>query len=217
MTSARQPLPLDMRRADAGHFAANSKPDLVTLNAATYLTLRGRTTFREADDFTSLLDCRRALYAVATRVQSDVRKSGRDFHLPPLEVLWWPFRSFGDGARNAWASTQERWSWKVMLLMPDFVTSEMVTMAAEACAVDANDNRIKGAKLEALDEGLCVQVLHRGPYASLWQSISGLRELVRSSHMHCSGLHHEIYLRCEPHTADQDVRVLIRQPVRRDC
>jgi hypothetical protein len=69
-------------------------------------------------------------------------------------------------------------------------------------------------RLETVDEGLCVQALHIGPYKEEHHTNHLLRDFIARSGLRPCGLHHEIYLNDPNRTAPDRLRVILRQPVR---
>jgi hypothetical protein len=69
-------------------------------------------------------------------------------------------------------------------------------------------------KLERIDEGRCVQVLHVGPYADEPETIAAMKAFADEHSLTCHGLHHEIYLSDPRRVPPQRLRTILRQPVR---
>ena len=71
-------------------------------------------------------------------------------------------------------------------------------------------------RLEALDEGLCVQTMHLGPYDDEGPVLQRLHdEFVPEHGLSLHGRHHEIYLGDVRRTAAERLRTILRQPVQR--
>ena len=73
--------------------------------------------------------------------------------------------------------------------------------------------------LETFEEGLCVQMMHIGPYATEPETIAkmkdymqenGLRDLVGEG-----GMHHEIYIGDPRRAAPEKLKTVLRHPVAR--
>jgi len=142
-----------------------------------------------------------ALQATALKVRAARRKGGRDFKLPPLEALWWAPRRAGSA-----------WSWKAFLRVPAFVTERDVK-----AATDLTVHRGKGAadkiQLENLEEGDCVQALHRGPQATEHETLARLEEAARAEGRSLAPPHHEIYLSDPDRTPPEELRTIVRHPL----
>ncbi|WP_111768170.1 GyrI-like domain-containing protein [Nakamurella deserti] len=130
---------------------------------------------------------------------------GRDHVVMPLEALWW------SDDMDAFTSARDtsRWSWTVMIMVPDWITPEHLTAAAVRKDIDP-----AAVRLERLDEGLCVQTLHVGPYDAEGPVLATMHdEVIPGRGLRMTGRHHEIYLSDARRTAPAKLRTILRQPV----
>ena len=136
-----------------------------------------------------------------------------DYVLPPLEGLWWS----PEGELNLEERTG--WQWISMIRQPDFVTPEVFDWAVRECREKKPEIDVSRARLERFTEGLCVQVMHVGPYAQERASMAKIGEfLAREGLVSEAGLlrkHHEIYLGDPRKTAPERLRTVLRTPVGR--
>ena len=63
------------------------------------------------------------------------------------------------------ARDKSRWSWTLLLMVPDWLGHDEVTPAVEPVAASRRPVGLDGLRLEALSEGRCVQTLHVGSFA----------------------------------------------------
>ena len=67
-----------------------------------------------------------------------------------------------------------------------------------------------------LDEGLCVQTLHIGPYDEEGPVLEAMHAaFIPEQGMRMTGRHHEIYLSDPRRAAPEKLRTILRQPVER--
>nr|WP_281861330.1 GyrI-like domain-containing protein [Salana multivorans] len=161
-------------------------------------------------------DALAALYPVAYSLKfASKAELGRDYVVPPLEGLWWA----EDLAWFTSARDKSRWEWTMMLLVPDWLSPEMVEAAvARVAAKDARavPARLADVRFDSLTEGLCVQTLHVGTYDDEAPVLARLhREVLPAAGLEPTGAHHEIYLGDPRRTAPERLRTILRQPVRR--
>ncbi|MBI5157568.1 MAG: GyrI-like domain-containing protein [Acidimicrobiia bacterium] len=136
-------------------------------------------------------------------------KPERDFAIGPLESLWWDDTPGGFNVAR-----REGWKWIAMIVVPDFVTQDDL-----AAAVDKVRGKGKPAalldriRLETLDEGRCVQIMHIGPYDAETPTIRQLHDYMTDNGLSFRGKHHEIYLSDPRTTAPERMKTVIRQPV----
>jgi hypothetical protein len=107
----------------------------------------------------SYKDAIEALYAVSYAVKFASKKQDRDYVVRPLEGLW-----RADDMKAFRTSDKESWRWTMMIGQPDWIDHAKV---AQAIAIQREKNpsgALDLVRLETLDEGRCVQILHVGSY-----------------------------------------------------
>ena len=89
---------------------------------------------------------------------------------------------------------RKEWYWKLLIRLPDFVTSEIMDKAKQEVMKKEGIDLLKEIKFEKITEGKCVQVLHVGPYSTEPQTIEKMRKTMQENNLTENGFHHEIYL-----------------------
>src|SRR5690554_3006967 len=151
-----------------------------------------------------------ALYSVSYALKFDSKKRlGRDFVVGPLEGLW-----RADDPAAFVARDKGSWNWTMLISQPDWVTDEVVADAIDKVRVRKELAALDKLGVLALDEGLSVQILHRGPYDDEAPTLARLHEEYLPEHgLTFNGDHHEIYLSDARRTAPAKLRTILRQPV----
>jgi hypothetical protein len=133
---------------------------------------------------------------------------GRDYVVGPLEGLWYaehlvPFTKV----------PKSEWLWTMMIRQPDWLPRELVE---QAIAQAADRVPAAGALRHArLFEGRSVQILHIGPYDAEGPTIRRMHGRYLPQHgLVDNGRHHEIYLSSPRTTPPEQLRTVLRQPVR---
>ena len=154
-----------------------------------------------------------ALYPVAYAVKFlSKQELGRDYVVPPLEGLWWA----QDMAAFTTRRDKSSWSWTLMIATPDWLTAGQVESARASVAAKRPALAVDRLRLEDLEEGLCAQTLHVGPFDEEGPVLADLHERFLPEHgLTMTGKHHEIYLSDPRRTAPERLRTILRQPVRR--
>jgi hypothetical protein len=134
-----------------------------------------------------------------------------DYTVMALEALWWV-----EGAEFDISHPQD-WRWTAMIMQPDHITNEMFTNALEQLRQKkpspAIERRFERLRLETFSEGLCLQIMHIGPYATEPATLTKMEEFARENGYSYRGKHHEIYLG-DPRRADPEkLKTILRQPV----
>ncbi|SHI44522.1 hypothetical protein SAMN02745176_00307 [Lutispora thermophila DSM 19022] len=134
-----------------------------------------------------------------------------EYVIPPLEGLWWC-----EGDRFHF-DKRESWLWTSMIRQPEFVTREVFHWAVDECRRKKPDLDVSLARFESFTEGLCVQIMHIGPYADEPCSIKLMQQYMEENNLRdATGLerkHHEIYLSDPRKTAPEKLKTVLRHPV----
>jgi hypothetical protein len=200
---------LDLVRERPEYFHAKRVPELVELGPAKYLAIEGAHS-PESPEFQNAIDI---LYRVAYGLKTRMRRRGHDYRISNLEGQWWSdYEAALPGDPEAlWLVPRDAWRWRLLLMVPDFVAAADVENTKGAMADDTPE--VDRVRLVEMEEGLCAQILHVGPYAAEPQSIARMRDLMMRRHLKARGLHHEVYLGDPRRTPPDRLRTAIRQPV----
>ncbi|MBM4275190.1 MAG: hypothetical protein FJ134_12120 [Deltaproteobacteria bacterium] len=149
-----------------------------------------------------------ALFSLSYTLKFTLKKErGLDYAVMPLEGLW-----YADDMAAFSMDRKEDWKWTLMILQPDFITSELVSQAAQI-----NQKRpiphLEKVRLTPFYEGLGAQALHVGPYCDEGPTIARLHQFIKDRGFQLGGRHHEIYLSDPRRTAPEKLKTILRQPV----
>lgn len=156
------------------------------------------------------------LYSLAFTIKMSKMSGNRpkgyhEYVVPPLEGLW----HISDGAFSF--ERRKDWLWTSMIRQPDFVTPAVFGRAVEECLRKKPDQEFAKARFETLKEGLCVQIMHIGPYSEEPRSIDLLSTFIAENGLiDQTGIerkHHEIYLSDPRRTAPEKLKTVLRHPV----
>ena len=176
---------LDLTREYKESYKAPVYPQLVELDPAPFLTIEGKGE-PAGQEFNQKVS---ALYPLAYGVKKICKLQGKDFGVPKLEGLWWV-----DSDKPALEVPRNEWQWKLLIRMPDFVTSEMVEQARADVIAKKKLQLVNEMDLETIHEGQCVQIMHVGPYSTEPESLSKMENYMNEKNLEPNGLHHEVYL-----------------------
>ena len=174
----------------------------------TYLMIDGHGDPNTASEYAEAIG---ALYPVAYALKFASKNDlGRDYVVMPLEALWW--------ADNMAPFTTERdknkWHWTAMIMVPDWIDHSMFEVAVASAGAKSNSDASSSIRLETLDEGLCVQTLHVGPYDDEAPVLDELHHrYIPRSGLTMTVRHHEIYLSDARRVEPTKLRTILRQPV----
>jgi len=200
---------VDLRKVLPGYAGRVGRFDDLVVEPRRYLMVDGAGDPNTAPAFAQAVE---TLYPVAYTLKFAAReRHGIDHVVPPLEGLWW-----ADDMDSFTADRDKsRWSWTLLLLVPDWVGDDEVA-AAVAKVGEKKDPpaRLGDLRCEVLDEGRCLQTLHVGSYDDEAPVLARLHdEEVPSRGLRMTGHHHEIYLSDMRRVAPERRRTILRQPV----
>lgn len=111
---------------------------------------------------------------------------------------------------------KEDFRWISLIRMPEFVTEAEFAWARDEAARKKNLD-CGGAKLMTLREGLCVQILHLGPFDAEPVSIRRMEGFIAAQgyrpDFSPARRHHEIYLSDARRVPPEKRRTVIRLPI----
>jgi hypothetical protein len=128
----------------------------------------------------------------------------------PLEALWWLEKGQGD----IMTAPLSKFSWKLLVRVPDFVSEGDLTAAQAELKRKGKSVGVEKVKLETIDEGQCIQMLHVGPYDKEQPTIEAMTRFAEQESLEVHGPHHEIYLSDPRRTAPEKIETILRHPVR---
>lgn len=144
-----------------------------------------------------------ALYPVAYTLKFMIRETmGIDYGVLPMEVIWSVNREVkGD------------FSWTMMLMQPELVTEALYEDALAAVIKKQNPSMIDKVKFESLSEGTCVQMLHKGAYDRMNDTLEIMLSFVKKQGYSSHRETHDIYLNDVRKTKPENLKTIMRLPV----
>ena len=206
----------DFKKEYKEFYLPKERPEIVTVPRANYAAVRGQGDPNAPDGAYQWAIA--VLYAVAYTIKMSKKGDHRidgyyDFVVPPLEGFWWQDEIDGVDYGN-----KAGFQWYAVIRLPDFVTgADFAWAVAEAGRKKRLD--CSGAEFLTVDEGLCVQILHVGPFDDEPRSVALMDEHIRQqgyeNDFSATRLHHEIYLSDARKAAPEKWRTVIRHPIRK--
>ena len=208
----------DFKKEYKEFYMPKNRPEIVQVPKANYIAVRGSGDPNEADG--AYQQAIGVLYAVAYTLKmsckTDYKMEGFfEYVVPPLEGFWWQ-----PGVEGVDFANKATFHWIAAIRLPDFVTPEEFAWAqTEAARKKGLDTT--AAELLTIDEGLCAQIMHLGPYddepatVALLDAFVAEQGLANDMSDTAEGRHHhEIYLSDPRRTAPEKLKTVLRHPVR---
>ena len=209
-------MPFDFKKEYKEFYLPPAKPVIVTVPKANYIAVRGKGDPNvESGAYQQAIG---VLYAVAYTLKMSYKTDHRiegfyDYVVPPLEGFWWQ-----EGIDGIEYSDKSTFCWISVIRLPDFITQADIDWAVETAS---KKKKIDCSRTEFLtiDEGLCVQIMHIGPYDNEPASVAlmdrFLEENGYENDLSATRLHHEIYLSDARKVAPENWKTVIRHPIKK--
>lgn len=195
-----------------GNIYQQSKKDISILEVPpmNFLTIQGRGDPNGSEPYSQAVG---ALYSLAYFLKFAVKKgpSGINYGIMPLEGLWW-----AEDMNHFNMENRINWKWQMMIMQPDVISAELFDQAVGEVRRKKNPAKLDEVKFEHIEEGLCAQIFHAGPYGEVERSTTDkLHAFIRDQGYKKTGRHHEIYFNSPLRTAPEKLKTIIRQPIRK--
>ena len=205
----------DFKKEYKEFYLPPAKPVVVTVPKANYIAVRGKGDPNEEGG--AYQQAIGILYAVAYTLKMSYKTDHRiegfyEYVVPPLEGFWWQ-----EGIDGIDYSDKSTFCWISVIRLPDFITKADFDWAVQTAS---KKKKVDCSKAEFLtvDEGLCVQIMHIGPYddepASVALMDRFLGENGYENDLSDTRLHHEIYLSDARKVAPENWKTVIRHPIK---
>ncbi len=206
----------DYKKEYKEFYMPKNRPSIVEIPKMNYIAVRGKgDPNAENSEYKASLGL---LYGIAFTVKMSKKTSHKiegyfDYVVPPPEGFWWQ-----DGDAGMDYALKERFRFISVIRLPDFVTKADFDWAvAEATAKKETD--FSKAEFLTVDEGICVQCMHIGPYdsepATIKRMHSYMEEQGYALDISETRLHHEIYLSDARKAAPEKLKTVVRHPIKK--
>ena len=205
----------DFRKEYKEFYMSKSVPEIVTVPKANYIAVRGMgDPNQEGGAYQSAVSI---LYAVAYTLKMSYKTDYRiegffEYVVPPLEGFWWQ-----EGVDGIDYGDKSTFHWISVIRLPEFVTKKDFDWAVEEAARKKKLD-CSLAEFLTIEEGLCVQIMHIGPFDHEPSTVALMDQYIAengyANDMNENRLHHEIYLSDARKVAPEKWKTIIRHPIR---
>lgn len=130
-----------------------------------------------------------------------------DYSVMPLEALWWIEEGEFDFDKP------DNWHFCAMIMQPDHITDALFAEALARQHKKEDAPILDDLRFASFEEGLCVQTLHIGPYATEPATVARMEAFARDHGYLFHHKHHEIYLGDPRRTASEKLQTILRHPI----
>ena len=206
----------DFKKEYKEFYMSKSVPEIVTVPKANYIAVRGMgDPNQEGGTYQSAVSI---LYAVAYTLKMSYKTDYRiegffEYVVPPLEGFWWQ-----EGVDGIDYGDKSTFHWISVIRLPEFVTKKDFDWAVEEAARKKKLD-CSLAEFLTIEEGLCVQIMHIGPFDHEPSTVALMDQYIAengyANDMNETRLHHEIYLSDARKAAPEKWKTIIRHPIRK--
>ncbi len=209
-------MPFDFKKEYKELYMPKQKPSIVDVPKANYIAVRGTGNPNEEDgDYQQAITI---LYGVAYTLRMSYKGDYKiegfyEYVVPPLEGFWWQ-----EGVKGVDYSRKDEFHWISIIRLPEFIKREDFDWAvAEASRKKKMDYSL--AEFLTVDEGLCVQMMHVGPFDNEPVSVAIMDKYIEEhgyeNDINDNRMHHEIYLSNINKVAPEKWKTVIRHPIKK--
>lgn len=205
----------DFKKEYKQFYKPKTKPEIISIPKMNFLAVRGNGDPNEENgDYKKAIAL---LYPIAYKLKmsykSDYKIKGFfEYVVPPLEGYWWQ-----EGIKGVDLSKMETFSWISIIRLPDFITNKDFEWAIKETT---NKKKTDFSKVELLtiEEGLCVQMMHLGPFSTEEESVEQMHNFIKEKgyvlDFNEIRHHHEIYLSDIRKVAPEKWKTILRHPIK---
>jgi len=206
---------LDYKKEYKALYQPTSKPTVIEVPEMVFIAVDGKGDPNTCAEYKEALELLYGLsFTIKMSKMNGTQPEGYfEYVVPPLEGLWSVEDADFDGTN---ITDKSRFCWKSMIRQPEFVTEAVFEAAKAALKKKKPELDVDKAKLFRYNEGLCVQIMHKGSYDSEPASIEKMRKFAAENGYRedfNGRFHHEIYLSDPRRCAPEKLRTVIRHPI----
>lgn len=206
----------DFKKEYKEFYMPKNKPEIVNIPEANYIAVRGKgDPNEEGGAYQKAIG---VLYAVAYTLKMSYKtdykiKGFFEYVVPPLEGFWWQ-----DDTSGVDYTDKSSFNWISVIRLPDFVTKKDFEWAVKT-ATEKKKMDLSSAEFMTVSEGLCVQIMHSGPFDDEPVSVALMDEyLSKNGYVNDitdTRLHHEIYMSDARKVSPKKWKTVIRHPIKK--
>jgi hypothetical protein len=206
----------DFKKEYRDLYQPKAKPSIIEVPAMRFLAVEGEGDPNDAGG--AYQHALELLYGVAYTLKMSYKTDYAidgffQYVVPPLEGFWWQ-----PGVEGVDYTDKAGFHWLSVIRVPEFVSERDFDWAIGAATAKKKLD-FSPVRLIEVDEGLCVQCMHVGPYDNEPATVDAMHALAEAQgfvpDFSDARRHHEIYL-SDPRKADPaKMKTVVRHPIRK--
>lgn len=206
----------DFKKEYKEFYLPKQKPEIIEVPKMNYIAVRGKgNPNAEGGEYQKAMEILYSLaYTIKMSYKTDYKIEGFfEYVVPPLEGFWWQENVDGIDYED-----KDSFNWISCIRLPDFVEKEDFDWAVKT-AEEKKRKDFSSAEFLTVEEGLCVQIMHIGPFDNEPESVAVMDKYIEEKGYVCDinekRLHHEIYLSDARKVPQEKWKTVIRHPIKK--
>jgi hypothetical protein len=198
----------EWKKQEKEFYLPKEKPESVVVPKFKFFMLNGKGNPNNAEFSEAVTVLYSLAYAVKMLPKKGITPVGYfDYTVYPLEGVW----DLAEEARVLDVLDKDSLIYTIMIRQPDFVTDELAEEVVKGVKAKKPHPLLDEVKFTSLEEGLCVQMLHIGPYDDEPKTFSQMEEYCTQQGLkRTSKIHREIYISDPRKTEPNKLKTLLR-------
>lgn len=197
----------EWKKSEKHLYLPSDKPELLEVPKQKFFMISGKGNPNE-EDYSNRIG---VLYSLAYTVRM-MPKNGfipegyEEYTVYPLEGVW----DMTEKGRAQEKLAKEELLYTIMIRQPEFVTSEIAQKAFETVRRKKPSPLLEEVSFGEQEDGLCVQILHKGSYDDEPADFEKMRIYIEENHLKLRALvHREIYIKAvKGNMSEEDKKTL---------
>ncbi len=206
----------DYKKEYKEFYMPQNKPSIIEVPKMNYIAVRGsgNPNIEDGEYKNSIA----LLYAIAYTIKMSYKGTYKidgyfEYVVPPLEGFWWQ-----DNTKGIDYNRKEDMHFISLIRLPEFVTKNDFDWAIKEATKKKNQDFSK-VEFLTYDEGICVQCMHLGSYDDEPATVKLMHEYIEEKGYELditnNRYHHEIYLSDPRRCAVNNLKTVIRHPIKK--
>lgn len=204
----------ESRKNEKELYVVKKAPSLITVPPQNFIAISGEGDPNQPE-FSERVG---ALYSIAFPIKMNYKFSFKndpdkkaedgfdDFTVFPLEGVW--------SSHSKDPTQKDQFIYTIMIRQPYFITEEMFEDALAKAKEKSGDPLLDEVRFVGMEDGLCVHILHPGPFDDEPATFEKMQEYVEENGLKRMGWEHrEIYLSDFRRTKPENLKTIIRYKV----
>ncbi len=206
----------DFKKEYKEYYNPKNTPSIINIPKINYIAARGKgDPNEEGGEYKNLLNLLYPIaYTIKMSYKTDYKIDGFfKYVVPPLEGFWWQ-----DETDKIDYDNKSKFNFISVIRLPDFVKEKDFEWAKREATRKKKQN-FERIEFFTYDEGECVQCMHKGSFNDEPKTIALMDEYIKEmgyeKDITNKRMHHEIYLSDPRKCKEENMKTVIRHPIKK--